>query len=75
MGPVLDAMGALVERGTSAQDRRQRTVALSESGRRVADRLADAAAGIEADFLRTLDNEERKTLQRLLQKLQASQGR
>lgn len=75
MGPVLDAMGGLVERGASTRDRRQRTVALSESGRRVADRLADAAAGIEADFLRTLDTEERKTLQRLLLKLHASQDR
>jgi DNA-binding MarR family transcriptional regulator len=43
MGPVLDAIHALIQRGTSPNDRRQRTVALSALGRHIADKLADAA--------------------------------
>ena len=71
MGPVLDAIHPLIQRGMSPNDRRQRTVALSALGRRIADKLADAAAGIEADFLQALDDREKQTLQRLLQKLHA----
>jgi DNA-binding MarR family transcriptional regulator len=70
MGPVLDAIHPLIQRGTSPNDRRQR-VGLSALGRHIADKLADAAAGIEADFLQALDDRERQTLQRLLQKLHA----
>jgi DNA-binding MarR family transcriptional regulator len=71
MGPVLDAIHPLIQRGTSPNDRRQRTVALSAPGRRIADQLADAAAGIEADFLSALDDEETETLRHLLLKLHA----
>src|SRR5829696_912406 len=71
MGPVLDAIHPLIQRGTSPNDRRQRTVGLSAQGRHIADKLADAAAGIEADFLQALDDREKQTLQRLLQKLHA----
>jgi len=71
MGPILDAIHPLIQRGTSPNDRRQRTVALSAPGRRIADQLADAAARIEADFLSALDDEETETLRHLLLKLQA----
>jgi DNA-binding MarR family transcriptional regulator len=71
MGPILDAIHPLIQRGTSPNDRRQRTVALTAPGRRIADQLADAAAGIEADFLSALDDEETETLRHLLLKLQA----
>jgi DNA-binding MarR family transcriptional regulator len=71
MGPVLDAIHLLIQRGTSPNDRRHRTVALSAPGGRIANQLADAAAGIEADFLNALDDEETDTLRRLLLKLHA----
>jgi DNA-binding MarR family transcriptional regulator len=71
MGPVLDAIHPLIQRGTSPNDRRQRTVVLSSPGRRIANQLADAAARIEADFLNALDDEETETLRRLLLKLHA----
>jgi DNA-binding MarR family transcriptional regulator len=71
MGPVLDAIHPLIQRSTSPNDRRQRTVVLSAPGRRIANQLADAAGGIEADFLNALDDEETETLRRLLLKLHA----
>ena len=71
MGPVLDTIHPQIQRDTNPHDRRQRTVALTAPGRRIADQLADAAAGIEADFLSALDDEETETLRRLLLKLHA----
>lgn len=69
MGPVLDGMGPLVERGHDARDRRRHTVGLTRLGRSRADELADATGRLEDAFLSPLSATERSTLHRLLTKL------
>jgi DNA-binding MarR family transcriptional regulator len=51
------------------QDKRRRAIALSETGRRVAEAAVVVAAEITAETLAPLTQEEQRTVQRLLKKL------
>jgi DNA-binding MarR family transcriptional regulator len=51
------------------QDKRRRAIALTESGRRVAEAAVVVAAEITAETLAPLTQEEQRTVQRLLRKL------
>jgi MarR family transcriptional regulator, lower aerobic nicotinate degradation pathway regulator len=51
------------------QDKRRRAIALSETGRRVAEAAVVVAAEITAETLAPLTQDEQRTVQRLLKKL------
>lgn len=60
-----------VERDTHGDDRRRSVLALSRDGRRVYDGIAPLALDLERRLLSRLDDDERQTLQALLDKLAA----
>jgi DNA-binding MarR family transcriptional regulator len=66
----LEAMG-LAERRQSVEDRRARTIYLTERGERTLERTRALAAGLQREFFAALTGEERRTLHALLRKLAA----
>lgn len=67
----LEDSGHLVRRRDS-EDRRRHRVYITETGRAILERAAQAQQAIENEVLRALDTDERATLRRLL--LQALRG-
>jgi MarR family transcriptional regulator, lower aerobic nicotinate degradation pathway regulator len=64
----LEAMG-LAERRQRAEDRRARTIYLTERGEQTLERVRGLAAGLQREFFAALTAEERRTLHMLLRKL------
>lgn len=75
---VSRAVNALIDRGLvdrvfDSNDRRRSILSLSEAGQQVYDEVAPLALKLEASLLQSLDGEERATLWRLLDKLDAAE--
>ncbi len=64
----LEAMG-LAERRTRPEDRRSRSIYLTEEGERRLRRVQAVAAGLQRELFGALSEEERRTLHELLRKL------
>jgi DNA-binding MarR family transcriptional regulator len=62
----------LIQRETNPNDRRRRTLSLTQRGETVAKKLAQAAARIQDELLAGLSSPEQATLNALLSKLMAS---
>ena len=67
----LEAMG-LAERRPHPEDRRARTIFLTERGRQTLKRVRGLAAELQREFFGVLTAEERRTLHTLLRKLAGS---
>jgi DNA-binding MarR family transcriptional regulator len=75
---VSRAVNALIDRGLvnrvfDSADRRRSILSLSDSGQAVYDEVAPLALKLEASLLESLDADERATLWRLLDKLDAAE--
>lgn len=75
---VSRAVNALIDRGLvnrvfDSNDRRRSILSLSESGQAVYDEVAPLALKLESSLLGSLDADERATLWRLLDKLDAAE--
>ena len=72
--PVIDGLVALhlVDRAIDPHDRRRRLLSLTATGATAADALAEGASRIDRAFLRGLGADEKRQLNKLLQKLLAS---
>jgi DNA-binding MarR family transcriptional regulator len=64
----LEAMG-LAERRPDPEDRRARTIFLTERGQQTLDRVRSLVGELQREFFRALTAEERRTLHGLLRKL------
>lgn len=71
MVAVIDELEArgLAERRPDPQDRRARTIFLTDQGLETLKRIRTLAAGLQREFFATLSADERKTLHALLRKL------
>ncbi|GII28194.1 MarR family winged helix-turn-helix transcriptional regulator [Planotetraspora mira] len=75
--PVLDQMAVkgLIRREADPLDGRRRTVTLTADGDTLAGTLAATASSVQDDFLEVLDDEERGSLNDLLQRLYSAHAR